>query len=413
MLTKMAFKNVFRNRKRTVVTIAAIFYSVVFISVFNGFNLGLEWQIRDQYVKTYCGDFEVVGEDYAIDEMKNPIEYPLKNHKAVEKELARDKNVKAYSSRITFQGGLYSDNADEEDDAILATGIGIDPVQEDAVFTRSKSIIAGRYLKPGEKGVVIGADLADLFDLKVGDKVEVMVQPTKMGAEPVARRMNVAGLIRTGNPLIDGEVFFITLDMARSLLSYAGITEIAVKLKDGSQFDKIIDRFKQPGFERKASVLTWRDFSEGYISIVEIRKRMINILSAIVLTIAAIGIINTMLMAMAERKREIGNLMAQGVRQNEIIRLFVIEGMAIGFIGSLAAAVVGSVIILLGQKYGVPMDLSKLENAPIAGKLYFYFNPLDIARYFLMGTVTGALATIYPAVKTAKLEPVEALSGRG
>lgn len=193
--------------------------------------------------------------------------------------------------------------------------------------------------------------------------------------------------------------------------SFINVTDIAVSLKDHSKLQQVSENYTQSKFENKTSVLTWKDFGANYINVVELRKRMINVLSIFILLIAAVGIINTMLMSMVERKREIGNLMALGVRRNQIVRLFLIEGGLLGFFGGLVAAFIGSIILYYGQTVGIPMDMSKLGDVPIAGRLYFYLNFLDVLRYFLLGTGIAALATLYPAIKTSRLEPAVALRG--
>ncbi len=404
MLIKMAIKNIFRNKKRTIITVLSVFFGIMLLIVFNGFNIGLEWQIRDLYIKTYCSDFQVMAEGYDQDEMMNPIDYPLNTYKSIEKELSNDKRVNAYSSRITFQGAINNGK-----DEIRVTGIGIDPSKEDKVFSRSEGIIDGSYIKSGENGVVIGNDLADLLDLKVGDKVNVVGQTKKIGSN--TRQMVVKGLIRTGNPLIDEGDFFIPIDVAQDLLEFNSITDIVVSLNNHSQLDNVMGQFDKQKYNNKVTVLSWRDLAANYVSVVELRKRMMNIVSIFILIIAAVGIINTMLMAMVERKREIGNLMALGLRRIEIMKLFIFEGGVIGLIGSIFAAIVGSLICYIGQKKGLPLDTSTLGDTPIAGRLYFYFNFADVFRYFILGVIIASVATFYPARKISKLEPIEALTG--
>jgi putative ABC transport system permease protein len=402
MFIHIAFKNIFRNKRRTLLTMAAVFFGVFLLIVFNGFSSGMEWQIGDLFIKTNTGAIKIVVKDFKTDDLENPIDFPLAQYRDIGRKLAQNKKIQAYSPRITFHGSV-SNGMDE----IRAVGVGMDPVLEDAVFQRKLSIVNGSFLNPHEEGIVIGEELAGLLNVTVGDTVSVIAQATAMGRN--AYDLEIKGLIKTGNPLIDGYTFFVPIDFARGLLSFEGITDIAVNLKSYAEIDQVANEIRQQTFQEDIKVLTWRDFAKDYIGLIEYRKKMIGIISCVILLIAAVGIINTMLMAMLERKREIGNLMAMGVRRTEIMRLFSLEGGFIGVLGSLSAAVLGSLVLLYGQIAGLPINLNEIGNTPVAGKLYLHLNLNNVFYFFLVGIAVAILSAIYPAFKSAQLNPVEAL----
>jgi putative ABC transport system permease protein len=402
MLIQMAFRNIFRNKRRTVLTMIAVFFGVFLLIVFNGFSSGMEWQIGDLFIKTSTGAIKIVSSNYKIDDLENPLDYPIKSYQDMEHLVSQNKKIQAYSPRITFQGSL-NNGVDE----ISATGIGVKPFLEDSVFDRRRSIIAGSFLKPGEDGLVVGADLAKLLDVKVGDTISVIAQATQMGKN--AFDLEIKGMIRTGNPLIDEYSFFVPIDFARNFLTIEGITDIAVKLRDVSDIDRVIGELNTKNPKSGNSILSWRDFANDYMGLIEYRKRMIGLVSIAILIIAGVGIINTMLMAMLERKREIGNLMALGLRRSEIMRLFLLEGTFIGLLASFAAAILGSLFLCYGQINGLPLNLNEIGNSTVVGKLYLHFNLLYVIGFFLLGVVIVSCSTLYPALKSARLNPVEAL----
>lgn len=402
MLVQMAFRNIFRSKRRTVLTMFAVFFGVFLLIVFNGFSSGMEWQIGNLFIKTQTGAVKVVSSNYIIDDMENPLDYPMQNHQNFEKLLRENQKIQAYSPRITFHGSL-NNGVDE----INATGFGVDPLMEDAVFNRSEGIVSGSFLTSATDGVVVGADLAKLLNIKVGDTVSVVAQATQMGRN--AFDLEVKGLIRTGNPLIDEYGFFVPLDFAREFLTFTGVTDIAIKLNKYSEIDRVTGELSRKISRSGNSVLTWRDFASDYMGLIEYRKRMIGMVSAVILLIAGVGIINTMLMAMLERKQEIGNLMAMGLRRWEIIRLFALEGAFIGLFASAAATILGGLFLWYGQVFGLPLNLNEIGNSPIAGKLYLQINYLYVLGFFLLGIVVAGCSTLYPAWKSARLNPVEAL----
>lgn len=409
MLFQMALKNVFRNKKRTLITLAAVFFGVFLSVLANGLNKGLEWQISDLYIKTETGALKIVNENYQIDDLTNPIEYPITKYEPIIQVLTENEDVKAFSPRITFHGSL-SNGVNE----IRAVGLGVDPVREDLVFHRSEGIVSGCFLQTGDQGVVIGADLAGLLELKVGDTVTVIAEATQMGMN--AYDLEIKGLARTGNPIMDRGAFWVPIDFTRDLLSFNGITDIPVAIQKNSRIEAFKADFARRHLPEKVQVLSWRDYTKDFVQLVDFRARLISILTMMILLIAAAGIANTMLMAMMERKREIGNLMAMGVRQGEIVRLFLIEGAMIGFLGSIVAVFLGSGIVTYFQINGIALG-TKISNAlgdvPIAGKLYAYFDLRQVLSYFLMGLLVSVISTVYPAIKSARLKPVEAIRGIG
>jgi putative ABC transport system permease protein len=406
---QMAVKNVFRNRKRTMITVLAVFWGVLLSIVANGVNKGMEWQMGNMFIKTDSSSLKIVNQDYNLDDLENPLDYPIKDEGKILPLLKDTPNVKAYSPRITFHSSL-SNGSDE----IRAMGLGVDPKSEDKVFARSSGIVQGHYLAPGEEGILVGKDLARLLGLKTGDSVTVISQAAQMGMN--AYDLEIKGLIETGNPVLDSGAFWVPLAFARDFLSFTGVTDIAVALRNNSRIDAFTQQLTRQKFPDRVKVASWRDYARDYMEFVKFRGRIISILMTMILLMAAAGIMNTMLMAMMERKREIGNLMALGVQRGEILRLFLIEGMMIGVLGSVVAVVLGSSVVAYFQWQGIPLGaefMSNIGSVPIAGKLYAYLEPIEVLLYFLMGIGVAVISTVYPALKSAKLQPVDAIRGTG
>ena len=406
MFLELALKNVLRNKKRTAITLVAVFMGIFFTVLADGLNQGLEWQIGNTYIKTDSGAAKVVASGYKIGPLENPLDYPIRNEQPIVARLGQASEVKAVSPRISF-GGTLSNGQDE----IRAFGIGVDPVKEDAVFDRSKSIISGRFLKPGDTGIVLGSDLARLLQVKVGDTVTIIAKATEMGYN--AYDLEIKGLIRTANPAVDAGTFFVPIGFAKDFLSFKGVTEIAVAVKDNNRIVQFAKDFNTNGFSQKIKVLTWRDFAADFIQLIAFRRRMMSIITGIILLMAAAGIMNTMLMAILERKKEIGVMMAMGVRRPEVLRLFLAEGSLIGLLGSATAVILGGILIYYYQLQGIPFAGSdQLGNFPIAGRFYPFLVPGHLIAYLILGVGVAVLSTLYPAWKSTCLKPVEAIQGR-
>jgi putative ABC transport system permease protein len=258
---------------------------------------------------------------------------------------------------------------------------------------------------------VIGYKLAQLLELQAGDTVTIIAQAAQMGQN--ASDLEIKGLINTGNPALDGTTFFVPLKFAQDFLSFQGLTDIAVSLKSLGSLNRFTNEFSLKNDSQPFKIMTWRDFAQSFINIVEFRGQMINYLTIMILLMAAAGIMNTMLMAMMERRSEIGNLMAMGVRKNEIIRLFLSEGAMIGVMGSFAATVLGTIIVSYLQAYGIPLGTlaDRLGNTQFGagGKLYGYLEWTNVLLYCFTGIGVAIISAVYPAWKSAQLRPVEAI----
>jgi putative ABC transport system permease protein len=401
MIFRLAIKNIFRNRRRTILTLTAITFAVFLAIVADGFNKGFEWRTGNLFMKTETGIAKIVSHDYELEDIDNPLDYSIKNYYPIINRLKLEPRVKEFSPRVTFSGRL---NNGVED--IKATGIGIDPLQENAVFNRSKGIIAGSFLKPNESGIIVGAKLAELLELTVGSYVTVVARATEMGYN--ATDLEVKGLIQTGNMGIDENTFFVPIAFAQDFLSFPMITDIAIQLKHNNQLTSFLKDFAPKQKNADYKVFSWRDFARDYISIIEIQNKKIAVLTITILLMAGAGILNTMLMAMMERKREIGNLMAIGVDKSKILLLLLVEGLLIGFIGSVVGLLAGSSVILFFQENGINLA-DKIRIIPVVDKFYTHLDLKVFFQYLVIGTLVAGLASIYPAVKAIRLLPVEAL----
>lgn len=408
MLVQMAFKNVFRNRKRTMITLSAIFLGVYLTIVANGFNKGMEWQTDNLTIKTDTGMIKLVAKGFTLnDNLEDPLDFPVRHSEKVITALKANRQVLAYSPRITFHGNLS--NGIKE---IKAVGLGVEPALEERLFRRKSGIIAGQFLESGQNGLVLGTKLAQLLELKIGDNVTVISKGAEMGLN--AYDLELTGIIGTGNPAVDSTTFFVTADFAKQFLTFNDVTDIALSIKDLTQAEAL-GKALQTQFQGKITPYYWRDYTKGFRQLVEMQKQLTGIMTLIILLMAAASITNTMLMAVMERKREIGNLMAQGVRPVEILGLFLLEGVVIGVLGSISGAVLGFFTVFYFQNNGIALTATgmagQLQNVPIGSKLYMVLDWANMVLTLGLGIVVATLATFYPATQSAKLRPLEALTG--
>ena len=215
MIIKMAFKNLLRHKKRTALTLITTIVGILLAVIGEGLNSGLEKQVSDLSIKSEISYGRIFGKNFYEDKDNNDIlEYPI-NMKSV-KGL---ENV-PISKRISFTGSI-TDSKEE-----LATYfMGVNKIDENKVFSRDKYIISGNFLN-NDTDVVIGEELANLLNLKVGDDVTLMARTVIKSQN--AYDLKVTGIIKTGNPIFDSKAVFLNETFAREFSGADFYNEIIV-----------------------------------------------------------------------------------------------------------------------------------------------------------------------------------------
>ena len=226
------------------------------------------------------------------------------------------------------------------------------------------------------------------------------------------------GVFRKGAPWYDG-TFYVPLAAAQALFDRPGAaTNIKMTLADGSRaaarrarpaVEAIVGRPAglEPG--ERARVETFEESGRFSFSIIQANETALAVLSAFLFLAAAVGIVNSMLMSVHERTREIGTVRALGMRRAMVVRLFILEGLALGVVAATAGIVLGASGVLYYGARGIPMDTMTLAWVAGGDHLFPVLTPANVARAALAIAGLSTAAAIYPAVTASRLEPREAL----
>ncbi|TDT72373.1 putative ABC transport system permease protein [Hypnocyclicus thermotrophus] len=394
MIFKMAFRNIFRHKIRTFLTLIIIIVGVMVAILGEGLNRGLERQIIDTSIRTEIGINKLYQKGYYDEKEDNDSkDFLIENEKEIREILKNKKS--AY--RIYFNGSI--NNGVEE---LQINFYGVDRSEEDKIFNRSSYLLKGNFLK-NKKNIVIGYELANLLNLKIGDSITIIARTKDNNIN--AYDLIIGGILKTENPFIDGKTAFIDINFAKEFIDIDKINDIVVN----EELTK--DEIKKLN-DLGVRVVNYKEELSGLLDIVKIRRKAFGIISIVILLMAGVGIINTMLMVMLERRKEIGILMANGMRKKEILILFLYEGMMLGVFGSLIGFILGSIITLKLQQTGIPLPQDFNDGGfalPISQKFYVYYDFGISFIYFIVGVVVALFASFYPSNKATKLEPVEVI----
>ncbi|MDD2716693.1 MAG: FtsX-like permease family protein [Candidatus Wallbacteria bacterium] len=410
MILKLSCRNIFRQKKRTALTLITVIVAICFAVIGDGLNSGLKWQLKNVYIHTETSSLKIYRKDFKPkDEDINPLEHPFLNFDEIDKLVSSTAWIKASSARISFTGSAVSSGLE-----LPCRFLGIDGERENAVFNRKNDLVSGQFLDPADStSVVIGMELAALLSVKTGDFVTIIARTSLKAIN--AYDCRICGIIRTGNPMIDSSQIFLSRGFASDFVQ-SGPTEIAVlaDTQDDFRLFPLTDKLNASFSSHDARADSWLVELADLFSLIRMREKIFAIIVGFILIMAAAGIANTMLMAMLERKREIGILMAGGMSRREILSLFLSEGTFIGLLGSLIGMCLGAAIVHYYQIHGirVPADITKVGgDFPVRDMFYPYLNWSMALFYFLIGSGVAMLSSLYPAWRALQLDPVEAIKG--
>jgi len=408
---KLGLKNLTRQKRRNVITIMVIafaFFGYLFMDSVMG---GME-EMSFSNIKNYdTGNIQVVHPEYWEDREKLPLENLIYINQDTLDNIKNTNGLLGVSPELRFKANL---NNGIDEAAVL--GLGISPEQYKKVFATQNYIFEGSMFAPGESKAVIGVKLAELMDLKINDYITLLIRTKEDTFNTID--VEIAGLFEAPNPITNNGVVFVPLDIAQQALNVGnGVSLLALKTASGDE-DKIIkaltDGFKNKDLDLKA--YSWREPAESIIALSTAKKGGAATILSVVLLIGMIGIINNVILSALERTGEIGMMKALGMREWEIVFVFMVEATGIGILGGLAGCLIGFAGVGLMAKYGFDLsymggDMSEY-GIPILDKIYGTWNYPAFSFLFILSVIVALLSSIVPAYWAAHKDPVKAIYHR-
>lgn len=406
-LLSMAFRNVLRNRRRTLITLAAVAIGVAAVGTIRGVLNGLQGNIIKGSIETTLGALQIHRTGYLANVMSTPLSMDFVADDAMLAKVRGVRGVSAVAPRIQFAGTmtLSVPEGQEEPEALFFAAVAVDPALELKVTPqRPKLFTEGTVLD--ETHVVLGDALAAAFGAK-RESEAVLLAPDRDGSLN-GELAQVGGAMRAMMP---GEmkIAVVPLGLAQRLLRMEGrVTELAVGVDDVSRLPQIAADLRTalgPGFE----VHAWNELAPERKTIMGIQDAISVIVSVVFVMLMLLGVANTMLMSVLERTREVGTMMAVGLTRGSVMTLFLLEALVLGLLG--AGGGLGLMVLLTsalarkGITFTPPSATMSMEVYP--------FLTFGFTAGVLFTAVAGAvLFALYPAFRASRLRPVQALAGR-
>jgi len=401
-IARLAVRNVFRNKSRSGLTCLALAFGVFMTMLLGGFVYGLTNIMIFEVVNGRTGALQVHRRGYDNVKDNFPLDYDMPYGGDLEAKILATAGVRAASGRIVFAGSATNGTR-----ATFVVANAHDPAREYVVCKTGKRGLEGEGLTAGNdsKGV-LGFELAEALDAKAG--ATMVVQAATRDGQQNALDLEVGGTVNNALPLESKRMIYVPLAMAQSLLKLEGrVTEYAIAIDDVDRVDAVAaDLSARLGADYH--VQTWKELRPQLVDIVVMQRTILLAVCLVFLVIAVFGVVNTMLMAVLERTREIGTMMAVGIRRARITALFLAEAAALALIGTAAGTIGGYAFnaLLIGGLGGItvspPGSKSTIKLVPeVPGWI--------VAATVAVTAAAAVIAAVYPAWKASRLRPVEAL----
>ncbi|MFQ5752195.1 MAG: ABC transporter permease [bacterium] len=402
---KLSWRNIWRNKRRSFLTIAAIAFAILIVAVTRSLQYGVYDTMESLAVRLYNGEIQI--HRYGFQDEQTLTFFLVEDEQNWQSILQNYPEIEAYSRRITSFGLVSSDSASSG-----ALIVGIEPEKESEITRFASMVIKGKELKSGDDHMVlIGLTLAKNLQVDVSDTLVVLTQGyrNELGADSFV----IKGLVRVGQSDLDRAMMIMLLHNAQELFSLTkGITQVVFRttnFRKANYFAAFLNADLNNG---RYEILSWEELMPELKQIIFIDNISGAIYLTFLLIVVGFEIFNTTMMSVVERTREFGILQAIGMKPNQISKLIFLESLLKILISIGVGMIISLVVISILSQHPIPLskDIKEaysnygfvLEDLKFSGKVRVYFEPIvSIA-------IIALLALFYPLFKTAKLTPMEA-----
>ncbi len=402
-LMSLSVRNIFRNRRRTAITVFSIVVGFSAMACFGGFIEFSFEGLRENTIRTRLGHLQIYAHGYSQHRVSDPESVLIAEPDEVMARIAELPGVAAVTPRLSFSGLGSTGRA-----TVNVSVVGVDPEGEEE-FADFETLVAGRPPEPGDpEGGLIGEELRNGLGAEVGDWVTVLT--TSFGGVINAVDFRVAGVVRTGSKEYDSVFVKVPIGLAQRAKETAEVERIVVLLDDTDDLYALQPRIEEvlSTFDDEFETRRWDELAGFYDAVVALYTGIFMVFAGIVGVVVMFSVANTMTMAVFERTGEIGALRAIGARRSTLVAMFLIEGVGVGLLGA-GLGVVASWLIA-----GAVQAMGGIAMPPPPGmsqgfQAYFSLTG-DVLRNAFAVTVAATLVSaVYPAHAASRIRIVEAL----
>lgn len=399
---RLAWRNIFRNKRRTIITAIAIGIGIASLIFTDAIMIGMQDNMIKSLTSTYMGEAQIHNKDYRETQ---ELEKTINNPDQLTKKLKDEKIVKAFSKRVKSQGTISSPVTMKP---VMINGI--DPQKEKIISLIDDSIIKGKFLdKNNKRGVLIGKEMAENLEVGIGDRIVITLSEAETG-ELSQMMLKVTGIFDLLMDEMEKVMIFINIDVAQELLNLKNkIHEIAIVYQDLKYSRSKTTEFTEKYSDSNNETANWPTLAPQLQMVIGMQDFSLSIVGMIIFGIVVFGIFNTLFMAIYERIFEFGVLRAIGTKAGDLRKLIIYEAAFLGLISSIIGIIFGYLLSLYVQHVGIDYSGIELAGAAFSGKLYPVMEIRQFIVHPLLIFIFTILVSIYPSIHAGKINIADAL----
>lgn len=402
-LVSLSAKNIFRNARRTTITVFSIVVGFAAMACFGGFIEFSFEGLRENTIRTQLGHLQIYAHGYWERRVSDLESVLIDEPDEAMERIAELPGVAAVTPRLSFSGLGSTGNA-----TVNVSVVGVDPKGEEE-FSDFEVLVAGRPLEPGDSEAgLIGEELRNGLGAEIGDWVTVLT--SSFDGVINAIDFQVAGVVRTGSKEYDSVFAKVPIELAQRARETGQVERIVVLLENTEDLPRIQPRIEKilSKLDRQFEIRRWDELAGFYDAVVALYTGIFTVFAGIVGVVVMFSVANTMTMAVFERTGEIGALRAIGARRSTLVAMFLTEGIGVGLLGAglgVAASwlIAGAVEMTGGIPMPPPPGMSQGFQA------YFNLTGGVLLDAFAVTAAATLVSSVYPAFTASRIRIVEAL----
>ena len=418
MLLQMAYRNLRRNSKRSGLTVLTVTLGCGLFVIAISWVYGIQNNLTQSIIQNN-GQVRIATEAFIKNEAHNPIDENLPKTDQLVEQLNHLDTIKAYS-RIKIAAAASVGGRELGDVFTLINGADIGFYED--ILQLDKVIESGTFFA-SQNDVLVGWKLAQEMNIEVGDDA-IFIGETQ-DSSPFDIKFRTAGIIKSGNVVIDRQAF-VALSETRYMADMDGATEILIYGSESAeQTQKMVltlaenltgltDSFDEDGQPFAIVVQTWKE-REPFGAMLLLFRALNLFLASLIIFITALGMLNTMMMSVIERTNEIGILRAMGMGKSQTALLFVLEGILIALIGGIIGTLLGSIMAIWMEQYGINLGETAANAADTLSfnSIIYPDWRIELALIsFMTAILMGVLGTVIPALRATRFSPSQTMNNK-
>lgn len=402
MLIKLAWRNLWRNKRRTLITAASIFFAVLLAIFMNSIQAGAYERMIDNLVGQYMGYVQIHKAGY----WEEPI---------LDNSFANEKNAE----ELAFTGEYVSQSIPRlEANALASSGkttrvirvVGVDPARENDLSMLESKLVAGTYFQASDRSVLIAEGMAECLGLGLGDSITLLGQGYH--AVSAAGLYPISGIAHFGSPELNKSVIFLPLTEAQRLYGAENrLTSFALKLDNASEMPLVVKDLRNR-LSDEYEVMSWKEMMPEFVEFMKVDVGGNYIFLGVLYLIITFGMFGTVLMMTKEREYEFGVMLAIGMKRMRLAGVIVMETLLISLLGVLAGCLAALPIVLYFNANPIYMG-AEAEKVYATYGFEALFPTSTDPKHFIINAVIvfiiALLISLHPILKISRLKPVEAM----